>query len=819
MKSIPLMARLLCCALAFGAAAGSQASVGREVLSGSVTGRIYEPGATVAFQGWAPSDLANGQGAVYFFLEWPVTSLRDTVQDLMARGTIPPGLCVSLEAGTLKAPKHGTDRGRRPGELDQPGPEYPSFLLEEVLPAAERLLGVKASRSSDLHFIAGASSGGFAAFNACWYRNDGFRRAYCNSPTFSNIRGGNHLLPLVRKSEGRPIRVYVTAGTDEPDYYFGDSYLAAEDAVSALRYAGYELRYDRFAHQGHGAAWGDAKHLAKVLTWLFEDWRTKPVAAPAPSMRVRKTVFATAGWTPCEFAMPTPVCETRSSDQWLEYSVNPTNRFVMARARAGEGVRTTDASASAQTLAPAVRHAPLELAWNASRVGGAALALAADDRLWVATELGVQGVVSFGIADVVLPLPGDLPCNNVALVGTNLYASSGRRVFRRPVKVGAPVASCKSPATPGYDDGFWYTREHEPAGGVGELLGSYVTAGRVAGVVSVLSDADYHETYDCAGWADYGGRDIGKMTPDTLFAVFSMTKTFTGAAIMCAIDEGRLALDDEVAKYLTEFADVKMKDGSKPSRPLTVRDLMSHVTGFRAGGGCVDRNVPLREIARKLASEPLHAQPGETFWYGNAWVDSAAACLEIAVGEPYEKYLQRKVLDPLGMKDTTFWPTEAQLKRLVKAYTSDDGGIRPGRDRCTDQLLFPKKGKVFPAASGGLFSTPRDMIRFSQMLAHHGTWKGKAVISRKTFDGIFAVKQTPSGVTNPYTCGSWLYGDWFGHEGAMRTDQRANLKTGHSRVFFIQTENAAGPAFFQLKRDWHAACDFVQGTPPTVFGN
>jgi hypothetical protein len=102
------------------------------------------------------------------------------------------------------------------------------------------------------------------------------------------------------------------------------------------------------------------------------------------------------------------------------------------------------------------------------------------------------------------------------------------------------------------------------------------------------------------------------------------------------------------------------------------------------------------------------------------------------------------------------------------------------------------------------------MIRFSQMLAHHGEWKGRRIVSRQTFDEIWAVKQTPDNIEQPYTVGAWLYGDWFGHEGAMRTDQRANLKTGHSRVFFIQTENKAGKAFFDAKTDWHRACDRFQ---------
>lgn len=349
-----------------------------------------------------------------------------------------------------------------------------------------------------------------------------------------------------------------------------------------------------------------------------------------------------------------------------------------------------------------------------------------------------------------------------------------------------------------------------------EMLSGFTGTGRIAGVVSVISDPDYNVQTDCAGWADAENRV--PISDRTVFAIFSMTKSFTGIAMMCAIDEGRISLDDKVSRYLPEFADVRMKDGSRPARELTVRDLMCHSTGFRGGYSVVNRDIPLREVARRLAAQPLAFQPGETFAYGNSWVCTGAACIEVAVGEPFEAYLQRKVLDPLGMVDTTFWPNAEQQGRMVRAYTSNAYPFRPGHDGCTPQLEFPKKGRVYPAASGGLFSTAADMIRFSQMLAHHGGWKGRVIVSRKTFDGIFAVKQTASGVAQPYTVGAWIWGDWIGHEGAMRTDQRANLKTGHSRVFFIQTENAAGPAFFQLKAVWQHTCDLIQGTGTTVFG-
>lgn len=336
----------------------------------------------------------------------------------------------------------------------------------------------------------------------------------------------------------------------------------------------------------------------------------------------------------------------------------------------------------------------------------------------------------------------------------------------------------------------------------GRVLSAYVERGEIAGVVSVLSDADYNETWDCLGWAD--AENKVPMRPDTVFAVFSMTKTFTGCAIMIAVDRGILRMDDPVEKYLPEFKRLENK--------VTIRDCMCHITGVYGGGvSMIHTSVPLREQARSWALNGVcKKRIGEEFMYGNASIATAAACLEVAAGIPYERFLEENVLDPLGMKDTSFTPNEDMLGRLVKAYTTKGGPFRPAADMCNGQLAFPVGHKVYPMPAAGLYSTPADMIRFSQMLAHHGEWKGRTIVSRRTFDEIWAVKQTPDNVDQPYTVGSWLYGDWFGHEGAMRTDQRANLKTGHSRVFFIQTENKAGQAFFDAKVDWHRACDRFQ---------
>ena len=339
-------------------------------------------------------------------------------------------------------------------------------------------------------------------------------------------------------------------------------------------------------------------------------------------------------------------------------------------------------------------------------------------------------------------------------------------------------------------------------------LGPYVERGEIAGVISVLSDGNYNETWDVFGYADVENRV--PMRPNTMFAIFSMSKTVLGAAMMCAIDDGVISLDDSVSRFFPEYANLKLPDGRPSWREVTIRDLTTHVDGIRSERSFFDNRMTLREAAHWYAQGGLSEEPGATFKYGTARFAVAAACLEVATGKRYEDYLDERIFKPIGMRDTTFNPDEEQVSRMVKPYTTKGGPFQPANDMCCRALRFPKGFHMEPGAGTGLYSTAADMIRFSQMLAHHGEYRGRTIISRKTFDSVFARLQVPAHIEQPYTCGAWLYGDWFGHEGAMRTDQRANLKTGDCRVFFIQTENAAGKAFFDAKASWHRACDAYQ---------
>ena len=342
---------------------------------------------------------------------------------------------------------------------------------------------------------------------------------------------------------------------------------------------------------------------------------------------------------------------------------------------------------------------------------------------------------------------------------------------------------------------------HSPE--VQAAINPFIENKEIAGIVSILSDPDYNLTIDCFGYAD--AENKRPMTPDTVFAIFSMTKTVTGCAIMIALDQQILSLDDPVAKYLPEFKDLPYQ--------ITIKDCMTHMSGLAGANiDIIKRSIPLREAARKAAQESHFASPPQTsFSYANPPIDVAAACLEVASKIPFDQFLRKYIFDPLEMRDTTFEPTPDMISRMAKSYSSDTPPCRPAQDIRAKQLEFPSPHQVYPCASAGLFSTPQDMIKFSQMLAHHGTYRNKTIVSSNTFDSIWAKKQTPDHIKEPYTIGSWLYQDWFGHEGALRTDQRANLKTGHSRLFFIQTENKAGQSFFNAKKAWHTACDQAQG--------
>ena len=321
---------------------------------------------------------------------------------------------------------------------------------------------------------------------------------------------------------------------------------------------------------------------------------------------------------------------------------------------------------------------------------------------------------------------------------------------------------------------------------VGDFLRDQIANGKIPGAILLIQQHGkpvYHEFF---GVQDVVSRQ--PMTDQTIFRLFSMTKAISSVAAMMLIDEGKLKLEDPIAKYIPSFANVKVgvekknEDGTKtldlvpPNRPPTILDLMRHTSGITYGfyGDSLVRKAyaaanlyagdfDLAEFAERIAKLPLHDQPGSLWQYGHS-TDVLARIMEIVSGKSLLEVEREKLLDPLGMKDTGFFVTDPEKQKLIAQPMPNDSDFRVGRENRPD---VPKK---WQSASGGMVSTMSDFARFAQMLLDGGKFEGKTYLSPKAFELMTTDHVGPgSGVGRDYF---YFPGDGFGFGLglAVRTD-------------------------------------------------
>lgn len=281
----------------------------------------------------------------------------------------------------------------------------------------------------------------------------------------------------------------------------------------------------------------------------------------------------------------------------------------------------------------------------------------------------------------------------------------------------------------------------------------YVDAGHAAGIVTWVARAGRVIQQGSYGMADV---EAGvPMRPDTLFRLASMTKPVTSVAAMMLVEEGRLALEDPVSRYLPEFASpsvaVREVDGSvqlEPARrPLTVRDLLTHTSGISygmdpaatwwqesglGGGYLLHRAEPMSALVARIAALPLDAQPGEHFVYGYN-TDVLGVLVEKVSGMSLDAFFRERIFDPLRMHDTFFYVPPAQADRLAAVYAASVDGVRRAAgpapiDGQGDFVEGPRK--VF-SGGAGLVGTAGDYGRFAQMLLNDGELDGVRLLSAR----------------------------------------------------------------------------------------
>jgi CubicO group peptidase (beta-lactamase class C family) len=343
-----------------------------------------------------------------------------------------------------------------------------------------------------------------------------------------------------------------------------------------------------------------------------------------------------------------------------------------------------------------------------------------------------------------------------------------------------------------------------------------VDQGHISGAVSLIAYGGKVAALDAVGWSD---REANKrMTADTIFQIMSQTKTVTGVAAMMLVEEGRLDLTRPVSDYLPEFKDQPLAaPGHPPHHPPTVWQLMNHSAGFAflpAAGPYQKLNytldATLADAVRGFAREPLVSEPGTKYSYSNMGIATLGRIVEVISGTSYEAFVANRILKPLGMNDTFFFPPQAKQSRIAMVYTHEDGKVVLAHEKAQggDSAKF-RAGAKYPGPELGLFSTASDLLRFYGMLAAGGEWQGRRYLSRQSIEAM-ARDYTPDGsaygltmrVEGPHGLFNLMSPGTFGHGGAFGTIGLIDPQKRLIVIFLAQmidgTANAAKNAVTQI---------------------
>lgn len=322
----------------------------------------------------------------------------------------------------------------------------------------------------------------------------------------------------------------------------------------------------------------------------------------------------------------------------------------------------------------------------------------------------------------------------------------------------------------------------------------YVDKGALAGAVMMVVDRDKTLALETAGYSDVPAKKA--IAANDVFWIASMSKPITATALMVLVDEGKVQLDDPIEKYLPEFKGIwlttQQDDNHKvlrhPAKLITVRDLLRHTSGMPFASPLETPTLdglPLPVAVRSYAMTPLIFEPNTKYQYSNAGINTAARIIEVVKGQSFEEFLQKQFFDPLSMKDTTFWPNDEQVTRVVKVYTptQDKMGLVETK---IGQLTYPLNDRRRgPMPAGGLFSTAADVGVFCQMILNNGEYRGKRYLSEKAVKEM-ATRQTGEWIKESYGLG-WSVGDGsLGHGGALATNMTVDYQRGIATVWLVQ---------------------------------
>ncbi|MEP7305130.1 MAG: serine hydrolase domain-containing protein [Acidobacteriota bacterium] len=353
----------------------------------------------------------------------------------------------------------------------------------------------------------------------------------------------------------------------------------------------------------------------------------------------------------------------------------------------------------------------------------------------------------------------------------------------------------------------------------------HIDAGDIAGAVTLVGRKGRLAHLEAQGVMDLASKK--PMSTDTIFHLASMTKPIAGVAILMLMEEGKLRLTDPVSKYIPELKTLTVAvpmeagpgqgpaagRGAEPkfyrvpaAREITIRDLLTHTSGLVSGGISATEaaKMPrkptdtLADYIPRLAAVPLAFQPGSRWTYSpGAGFDTLGRVVEVISGQTFDAFLRQRIFDPLGMKDTFFYPPDDRLPRVATIYQRTPEGLT----KAPDQRVTPNK---YFSGGGGLMSTAEDYLQFGQMLVNGGQLNGKRLLSPTTVELMSSihVKDSfpgrPAGrswglsvqvISDPIAAAMRVSPGSFGWDGAFGTHFWVDPKEKMVGLLMVQTSN------------------------------
>ena len=443
------------------------------ILEGELTSTIY-PGATVRYTIHVPEHDTNDK-PMGLLVTHDGLNQADAyaLQELARTGECPYCVTVGIHPGNLPATiPQGEDRYLRMNMYDIYSDQYPNFVVDELLPHVIKTYSLNIAPSPDMHMVSGGSSGGISAWNIAWYRTDYFHRVYMSSPSFLSMARGDELVNLIRKVETKPIRVFVDYSEEEPNDYFGNSYCIGEASIRALRFSSYDMMSQYHPGEGHCSRNNDPACAIERMRFLWNGWNDTPITVKGLSPRTEQVLLPDQGWELTDLPFPektTAHCSgaftakgvytasgseiyftdendsrtlaadgfedisglALSSDKWRLYIADRRRGCLYAAAIHPDG-----------SLGGTYVHGVLHLNSNFAVPGATDFCVDAEDRIYAATEVGIQTIRSFGLIDVIITNPENRPAERLAIGNDGyLYAMCKERVYRR-------LLNNKQPADP-----------------------------------------------------------------------------------------------------------------------------------------------------------------------------------------------------------------------------------------------------------------------------------------------------------------------------------------------------------------------------------